>query len=60
MTRFELFVDGRRRQSCGPGSMLTLDPTGLEAGAHEARVVAVAGPLEVTGRILVPFQVSKR
>jgi hypothetical protein len=60
VTRFELFVDGRRRQSCAPGYHLTLDPTGLAEGYHEARVVAVAGSLETRGRVVIPFRVGKR
>lgn len=60
ISRFELFVDGRRLQSCIPGKSLRLDPTGLTEGYHEARVVGIAGPLEMQGRVLVPFRVGKR
>lgn len=56
--RYELYVDGHRRQSCAPNSALNLNPTGLKPGLHEARIVAVAGPLEATGRTILPFLVS--
>ncbi len=59
VTRCELYVDGKLRQSAKPGEKLVLDPKGLAAGAHEARVVAVAGPLETTGRAIVGFRVGK-
>ena len=60
VTRFELFVDGRRRQSCAPNQALTLDPQNLAEGYHEARVVAIAGPLETQGRTVLPFRIGRR
>jgi hypothetical protein len=60
VTRYELYVDGRLRQTCAPGKSLLLDPAGLPAGEHEARVVAVAGPLETRGRVLLPFRAVRR
>ncbi|MBM3498875.1 MAG: hypothetical protein FJX74_09415 [Armatimonadetes bacterium] len=56
-TRFELFVDGKRVQSCTPDARLTLDPRPLAAGEHEARIVAIAGLLETQGRLVLPFTV---
>ncbi len=58
ITRFELFVDGVRQRACAPKQTLTLDPTPLAQGDHEARVVAIAGPLETQGRVIVPFRVG--
>ena len=55
--RYELFVDGILRESCGEGQTLPLDPRGLAAGDHEARIVAIAGPLETTGRLILHFRV---
>lgn len=49
--RFELFVDGVRRESRKPGEHIILDTTKLGDGYHELRVVAVdATPIEVQGR----------
>jgi hypothetical protein len=59
-TRYELYVDGRRRWSCKPGGNLLLDSKRLAAGYHEARVVAIAGPLETQGRAILPFRVGER
>jgi hypothetical protein len=55
--RYELFVDGVLRESCGEGQSLLLEPKGLAAGDHEARIVAIAGPLETTGRLILRFRV---
>ncbi|MBM3471917.1 MAG: hypothetical protein FJX75_01425 [Armatimonadetes bacterium] len=59
-TRFELYVDGLRTQSCAPGETLTLDPKGLAEGYHEACIVAIAGPVETQGQTIIPFRVGKR
>jgi hypothetical protein len=59
VTRLELYVDGKLRATGKPGKRLLLDPAGLSAGAHEARVVAAAGPLETTGRQIVGFRVVR-
>jgi hypothetical protein len=53
--RFELFVDGVRLASCGPGSRLTVDTTTLADGHHELRVVGIAAtPVETQGRAVIP------
>lgn len=53
--RFELFVDGLRVASCGPGGRLPLDTSSLADGHHELRVVAIAAtPLETQGRAVIP------
>lgn len=53
--RFELYVDGIRRNQCEAGGRLRLEVSGLAPGSHEARVVALAGPLAVTGRLIIDF-----
>lgn len=55
--RFELYVDGRRVASCQPGGELRLEAAGLKRGPHEARVVAVCGPMEHRARAILPFTV---
>lgn len=55
VTRFELYVDGVLRHGCKAGQKLRLDLTHLPPGQHEARIVALAGPLDVPGRLIVPF-----
>lgn len=53
--RFELFVDGQRRNQCGVGETLRLDTTRYGDGHHELRIVAIeAGPLESQGRLVLP------
>jgi hypothetical protein len=53
--RFELFVDGLRVASCGPGGRLALETARLADGHHELRVVAIsATPLETQGRTVIP------
>ena len=54
--RLELYVDGILAASAAPGRPLKLNPAGLRPGRHEARVVAVAGPLEWRGRAVIPFR----
>lgn len=55
--RFELFVDGQRRNQCGVGESLRLDTTRYGDGHHELRIVAIeAGPLESQGRLIVPVK----
>ncbi|MBM4057072.1 MAG: hypothetical protein FJ275_02380 [Planctomycetes bacterium] len=57
--RFELFVDGVRVDSCGPGGTLTIDTTTLADGHHELRVVAIAAsPVETQGRVVIPVMFS--
>lgn len=53
--RFELFVDGMRMASCGPGERLPLDTTLLADGHHDLRVVAIsATSIETQGRVVLP------
>jgi hypothetical protein len=54
--RFELYVDGVLRHRCEMGERLRLDVSELSPGQHEARVVALVGPLEISGRVVVPFR----
>ncbi len=55
--RFELFVDGIRSASCGPGGRLPLDTTKLADGYHELRVVAIAAnQVETQGRAIIPVK----
>jgi hypothetical protein len=56
--RFELYVDGVLTDSCVPGKQLRLNVEGLDAGPHEARVVAVVGSLDTTGRAIIGFRVA--
>lgn len=55
-SRWELYLDGQRRQSALSGKSLTLDPRGLAPGTHELRVVAVSGAPEITSRTLLSFR----
>jgi hypothetical protein len=57
--RYELYIDGRLVTSSPPGRRLVLDPRSLTPGPHEARVVAVAGPLEWRGRAVIPLRVAR-
>ncbi|HJN15146.1 MAG TPA: hypothetical protein QGH10_06645, partial [Armatimonadota bacterium] len=59
VARYELFVDGVRRQTCLPGERIVLDARELADGEHEARVVAIAGPVETQGRAIIPFRVRR-
>lgn len=53
--RFELFVDGVRVGSCGPGGTLSLDTATLADGHHELRVVGIAATaIETQGRCVIP------
>lgn len=55
--RFELFVDGQRRNQCGVGETLRLDTTRYGDGHHELRIVAIeSGPLESQGRLILPVK----
>jgi hypothetical protein len=48
---FEVFIDGWRRTTCGPGEALQSDTALLADGYHELRVVAVeAGLIQSQGR----------
>jgi len=60
VTRYELLIDGRRVHISAPDGDLVLATEGLAPGYHEARVVAIAGPLETPGRAIIPFRVGKR
>lgn len=58
----ELYVNGRLQATTagsGGGRELVLDPRGLAAGQHEARVVAVTGPVETRGEAAVAFRVGQ-
>jgi hypothetical protein len=53
--RFELFIDGVRLASCGPGGRLTFATAALADGHHELRVVGIAAtPVETQGRAVIP------
>jgi hypothetical protein len=57
--RFELFVDGVRREKCRPAGELPLDTTQLTDGAHELRIVAIeAGAIESQGRLVLAVTVE--
>jgi hypothetical protein len=59
IARFDLFVDGVRRDKANPGESFALDTKGLTDGYHELRVVAIeSGPIESQGRAIVPFSVN--
>lgn len=59
IARFELFVDGARRDKVKVGESFSLDTTELADGYHELRVVAIeGGPIESQGRAIVPFWVN--
>lgn len=55
-TRFELYVDGVLRHTCKSDGKLRLDLTGLALGPHEGRIVALCGPLNTPGRLILPFR----
>ena len=59
--RFELFVDGVRRQTVGENGSFSIDTTSLADGYHELRVVAITEDLVASqGRVIVPFHVDNR
>jgi hypothetical protein len=59
IARFELFVDGLRRDKIAGGEAFSLDTTELADGFHELRVVAIeGGAIESQGRAIVPFWVT--
>lgn len=61
ISRFDLFVDGVRRDKVNPGESFALNTTELADGYHELRVVAIeGGPIESQGRAIVPFWVNNR
>jgi hypothetical protein len=61
LDHIELFVDGVRQATAPPTGKLTYDTTGLQAGAHELRVVGIAaGPIETQGRVILPVFVRSR
>ena len=58
---FQLFVDGRLRQACAPGSQFILNSEKMPDGHHEFRVVAVASDnIQTQGRMIVPVRVTNR
>lgn len=59
VSRFELYVDGRLVDSCGPGESHQLDTTALTDGPHEVRIVAVSSALvETRSRVIIPLRVA--
>ncbi len=59
IARFELFVDGVRRDKIVSGESFSLVTGELPDGYHELRVVAIeGGPIESQGRAIVPFWVN--
>jgi hypothetical protein len=59
--RFELFIDGKRQATTGPGKDLPLDTTTLPDGYHELRLVAVGkDAIESQGEVVVPVTVDNR
>jgi hypothetical protein len=51
VARYELYIDGVRRQQLDAGQRFALDTTEMADGFHELRVVATDdSPLETTGR----------
>lgn len=61
MARFELFVDGVRREKVASGEAFAFDTTQLPDGYHELRVVAIeGGAIETQGHAIVPFWVNNR
>jgi hypothetical protein len=59
IARFDLFVDGVRRDKVLPGKSFALDTTALTDGYHELRVVAIeGGPIESQGRAILPLLVD--
>lgn len=59
--RFELFIDGVRRDKCKADGEIALDTTQLADGSHELRIVAVeAGAIESQGRLILPVSVDNR
>ncbi len=55
--RVDLFIDGRLVSSAAPGKPVRLNPAGLSAGTHEARVVGIAGDQNWRGRATFRFTV---
>ncbi|HUT59291.1 MAG TPA: TIGR03790 family protein [Phycisphaerae bacterium] len=59
--RYELFVDGARREIRPSGESFELDTTKLADGYHELRVVGVArGEIQTQGRTIFPLVASNR
>jgi len=58
---YELYVNGvlAQRTAGFPARTLTLDASSLAPGAHEARIVAIVGPLETRGAAVIPFRVAR-
>jgi hypothetical protein len=54
----ELYVDGCLAARAAPGKALVFDPARLRAGAHEVRIVGIAGPLEWRGRTIVTVRTA--
>jgi hypothetical protein len=56
--RFELFLNGRKRQTIAPGESFTLRTPGMSDGFHELRVVAIDNtPIAVQGSWIATVQV---
>ncbi|MEX2187578.1 MAG: hypothetical protein WD875_12320 [Pirellulales bacterium] len=59
IARFDLFIDGVRRDKIVSGESFSVITNDLPDGYHELRVVAVeGGPIESQGRAVVPFWVN--
>ncbi len=57
--RFELFVDGQRRASCGAKRLIEFDTRTLIDGYHEFRLVGIeAGAIETQGRFTAGVMVD--
>lgn len=59
--RFELFIDGQRRQAVRPGDSFPLDTKALAEGHHDLRVVAItADNIQTQGRAVLPLTVRRQ
>jgi uncharacterized protein (TIGR03790 family) len=57
--RFDLFVDGRRVDACGPGETLEWNSATDNDGYHELRVAAIdASAIETQGLAIIPVSVD--
>ncbi len=57
--RFELFVDGIRKQTCQPGKQLVLDSENLANGSHELRIISIgSSAIEFQNRAIVSIVVD--
>ncbi len=59
--KYEVFFDGRRRQTARAGQSMTFDSQAMPDGYHELRVVALMNDrVQTRGRAIIPIIVANR